>query len=207
MAALLRNNPAAGQAFCRLLTAPLLPGDAGGAAAGAGQRVPVPLERLLELAKALASHLADHPPAADPRSPPRKARGRPRGGAPAAAAAAGKRKKAPAGAAGGDVSDGEGKGGAEADVVAVGAQEESAEAWCSLLAGLCELTGGLGAALKQELCEWRTSAAMPDPVSVHLGRKRVQRHFAAMQLAVRPPSAHPTGQGACCASRLLARLP
>ncbi|KAI8470384.1 MAG: condensin II non structural maintenance of chromosomes subunit-domain-containing protein [Monoraphidium minutum] len=167
VAALLRTSPAAGQAFCRLLAAPLLPGGgaAAGAGAAAGQRVPVPLERLISLAQALATHLAEHPPSADPTSPPRKSRGR-RGGADAAAAkrGGGKRKKAPGG--GGEGEGGSGSERDEEDVPAHGARDEEPDAWCSLLAGLCELAGGAGAALQQELCSEADVQGMFKPAAL-----------------------------------------
>lgn len=157
VAALLRSNPAAGRAFCRLLMRPLL-GAEGAAAAGPGARVPVPLERVLELAAALAGHLAGRAPADEPRSPPRKSRA-PRGADKKKTGAAGKRRKA--GEAGGDEDgdDGEegakgaGAAGGDDDVLALGSRDESPESWTALLAGLAELCAGLGEALRQELCD------------------------------------------------------
>jgi len=116
----------------------------------------VSLERLLELAAALSLHLIDHAPFAEPSSPPRKSRGRRTAAnaddAPAAnargnaGAVRGKRKKVAGGGGAEDEDE-------ERDVLVVAGQEEGVESWCALLAGLCELCCGLGAALRQELCE------------------------------------------------------
>eukprot|EP00775_Hariotina_reticulata_P006481 gene6481-6708_t len=175
VAALLKDNPRAGQRFCRLLVAPFIHhmGDGGKGA----HRVQVPLEDILQLASAMMSYLLAHPPASDPRSPPRKQqRGSSRlsdrsaadGGClgdPISSKAGdgkrGKRKKVPAAAHTSSLGLAAAAG-AEAqqqdqdqdvDVLDVGAREESPESWVALLSGLAEICYGIGMALTHELCE------------------------------------------------------
>ncbi|WIA12344.1 hypothetical protein OEZ85_012395 [Tetradesmus obliquus] len=170
IAALLKENPAAGQSFCRMLVAPFIHYMDSGKGS---HQVQVPLEDILQLASCLMSHLLQHPPVPDARSPPRKQRNRGTGGGRDAAAdgtegrpstaagrgGRGKRKKAPAPAAAAGSSAAAGADAEvpeeeqEVDVMAVGVQEESVDSWQALLAGLAEICAGIGMALQHELCD------------------------------------------------------
>ncbi|PNH03936.1 Condensin-2 complex subunit G2 [Tetrabaena socialis] len=158
VAALLRSQPAAGQAFCRQLVARFLPADprasaaASSSARGFAFSGSVPLEQILKLLEALVSHLqataSDLLAAAPQQELPaakrakaaagRRGKG---GGAAAAAAAAGPagrkraKKQAPKPA-----SEDEGEGEQDASL-------ETRESWLAILEGLALLAEGIGAAM------------------------------------------------------------